>query len=176
MSLLVDLPEGFRVLDAADPRAVEVADVPEPLRAWYADVVAARAAAGAVLLALQVERPPDGARAALSAAVHLHPLDPAPAEVVVQGLRAIALARTSPAGEVSVLDLPLGPAVASADVRRTAAGTPAAFAVLQLPVPALGRLVTLTLCTPVLERLATCAAVTAAIGARMRIEDEEAVA
>lgn len=175
--LVLELPEGFVVLDAADPARVDLRAVPEQLAEWYAQVVAARTAAGAELLAVQVEPSPDDPEqpTALSLAVHLLPLEPVPAEVAVQGLRAIALARTTTSGEVSVLDLPLGPAVGTADVV-TYEGVPAAVAVLQLPLPEVGRLLTLTLCTPAAARLPECAAVAAAVGARVRLEPPEVAA
>lgn len=177
VGVTVALPDGFVVLDAADPALADVRQVPEPLADWYAQVVAARVAAGAELLALQVEAAgDDGAPpAAVSLAVHLLPLDAGRVEVVVQGLRALALARTSTSGEVSVLDLPLGPAVGAADVVDHA-GAPAARVTLQLPLPQLGRLLTLTLCTPAADRLPACAALAAAVAARLRLDDSEAAA
>lgn len=173
----IELPAGFVVLDAADPAQVELTGLPEQLEEWYAEVVAARTAAGAELLALQVERSPDDPEqlTALSLAVHLLPLEPAPVEVVVQGLRALALARTTTSGQVSVLDLPAGPAVGAADVVRHA-GVPAAVVTLQLPLPQIGRLLTLTLCTPAADRLAACAAVAAAVSARVRPDTPEVAA
>jgi hypothetical protein len=173
----IELPEGFVVLDVVAPAQVEVAGLPEQLAEWYARVVAARTAAGAELLALQVEPAPDDPEqlTALSLAVHLLPLAPAPVEVVVQGLRALALARTTTSGQVSVLGLPTGPAVGAADVVLHA-GVPAAAATLQLPLPQIGRLLTLTLCTPAADRLAACAAVAAAVSARVRLDLPERTA
>ena len=175
--LTIELPEGFVVLDAADPAQGDVRDLPEQLTGWRAQVVAARTSAGAELLALQVEPSLDDPEQliALSLAVHLLPLEPAPVEVVVQGLRALALARTTPSGQVSVLDLPAGPAVGAADLVPHD-GVPAALVTLQLPLPGIGQLLTLTLCTPDAVRLPACAAVAAAVGARVRLDTPEVAA
>lgn len=175
--LVLELPEGFVVLDAADPGQVEVQEVPGELAQWYSSVVAVRTASGAQLLALQLE-PAAGdpeRLTALSLAVHLHPLEPQPAERVVQGLRAIALARTTTSGEVSVLDLPLGPAVGAADIVDHG-GVPSGVVTLQLPLLQIEQLLTLTFCTPAWEQLAACVAVAAAVAARVRLEAPEAAA
>lgn len=164
--IALDLPEGFTVLAAADATLVDVVAVPAPLVPWHDEVLRARAAAGASLVALQVEQLPEPTAVAL--AVHLAPLAPAPPAVVVQGLRALALTRTSPAGEVALLDLPLGSAVACADVQDDARGA-VAVATVQLPLPLGSWLVTLTLSTPAHQRLAALAALAAAVAARLHL-------
>lgn len=172
-TVALDLPEGFVVLDAADPGLAQVlpgADDPA-LQAWLGEVADSRASSGAVLVAVQLER--DGEQVvAVSLVVHLHPLDAAePLEVAVQGLRAMALARTSPQGEVSVLELPAGPAVATAEVVDVDGRGAAALVAVQLPLPAAGQLLTLTMSTPATSRLAACAAAAAVIACRVRLED-----
>ena len=177
VGLVLELPEGFVVLDAAHPRQMDVPEVPAELVEWYSGVVAARTAAGAELLALQVQRSGEDPEqlTALSLAVHLHPWEAQPVERVVQGLRAIALAATTASGEVSVLDLPLGAAVGAADVVEHG-GVPAAVVTLQLPLPQIGQLLTLSLCTPSPEQLAACASVGAAVAARVRLDGPEVAA
>ena len=166
-ALELDLPEGFVVLAADAPSLVDVGQLPGPLTSWYDEVTTAAAAAGASLVALQLEATDSSPEpTAVSLVLHVAPLDPVEPEVAVQGLRAIALARTSTSGEVGVLDLPLGAAVGSADVQDRH-GRTAAVATVQLPL-ASGLLVTLTLSTPAVERIAALAALAAAVAARLR--------
>lgn len=167
----LDLPDGFVVLAANDPGLVEVGEVPPPLSSWYEDVTTAAAAAGATLVAVQLEHS-DAVQqpTAVSLVLHLAPLDAVEPEVAVQGLRAIALTRTSTHGEVAVLDLPLGPAVASADLQERGARA-AAVAMVQLPLATAGVLATLTLCTPATELLPALAALAAAVAARLRLDE-----
>lgn len=166
--ITLDLPAGFTVLAAQDAALVDVTAVPAPLAEWYDEVGQARAAAGASLVALLVEQLPEPTTVSL--AVHLAPLAPAPSAIVLQGLRALALARTSLAGEVTVLDLPLGSAVACADVQDDVRG---AVAVATVQLPLVGWLLTLTLSTPAPERLAALAALTAAVSTRLHVLDAE---
>lgn len=166
----LDLPGGFVVVDAADASLVEVTEVPEALTEWYDEVRTERERAGALLVAVQAEHAVADELTAVGLVVHLLPLDPLPEQVVVQALRACALARTSTAGEVAVLELPLGPAVAAADLVRRG-DREAAVATVQLPLPQLGHVVTLTLSTPARDRLPALAALSAAVAARLHTVD-----
>jgi hypothetical protein len=158
----LDLPDGLAVVDADDPLLVEVEGVAPALQQWWDQLRAARSSAGAALVAVQT-----GAVTPLSLVAHLGPLPAGADDVVVQGLRAMALARTSPTGEVSVLDLPAGAAVASADV--VGAG---AQAVVQLPLPRVGELLTLTVAAADQELVAECAALAAAVAARVQVGED----
>lgn len=166
----LDLPEELVVVAAAREELVQVAEVTPELQAWWDAVRSSQQVAAADLVAVRVPSPEDPLPLAL--VVGRQPLAPEPDDVVVQGLRALAVQRTGPAGEVSVLDLPAGPAVASADAVESAEG-PAALVIVHLPLPALAQLLTLTLSSPWAHRLTDCAALAAAVAARVRIEQPE---
>ena len=166
--VVVDLPEDLVVV-AGQHR--EIAAVAPELRGWWESVLSAQEASGADLVAVRLPRP-DGDGPPVSLVVGRRPLAPEPDDVVLQGLRVLALQRTGPRGEVSVLDLPAGAAVASADTVETDQG-PAAVVVVHLPLPRLAELLTLTLSSPEPHRLADCAALAAAVAARVRIEEAE---
>lgn len=166
--LVLDLPEELVVV--AGPHR-EIADVTPELRAWWVSVQSAQESSGAELVAVRLPPPGDDGLP-VSLVVGRQPLLPEPDDVVLQGLRVLALQRTGPAGEVSVLDLPAGPAVASADTLDAPEGR-AAVVVVHLPLPTLAQLLTLTLSSPWPHRLADCAALAAAVAARVRIEEPE---
>ncbi|HVM26939.1 MAG TPA: hypothetical protein VM433_04610 [Mycobacteriales bacterium] len=180
VALQLVLPAGFVVLDAEEGALVDVVSVPAELEPWWQGVRADRAGSGALLAAVAWGRVdvPGGERVAttVSLVVHLLPLPPEEPAVVVAGLHGIARARTSTAGEVCMLDLALGTAVASADVVDVLTDDGAhraATAVVQLPVPELGGLLTLTLSTPDPADLAPCAALAAALAGRVTLTASE---
>lgn len=170
--LEVGLPEHFTVVAAADPSLVEVPQVPDELQEWWAGVQAAQAAAGADLVALGVQVVGD-APAVVSLALKVLPLSADP-QTSLAGLRAIALAETSVDGEVSLLSVPGGEAVAAADVVHGPDGEPAARVVVHLVLPAVRQSVTLTLVTASPAHLPLLAALAVQVAAGVRPPDEEA--
>lgn len=150
MTVLLDLPSDLVVVAARDEGLVDVRQVSPELAEWHASLL------GEVEL-VAVRVPPPDDPWTLSLVVSFAPLSVGPEEVVLQGLRRWAAAR----GEVQVLDLPAGTAVATARVEQ---GTAALVEVL-LP---LGRfLLTLAVCSPQPERLPECASLAAAVAERV---------
>ncbi len=155
--LRLDLPDDLVVVAARNDALREVRGVGPELAGWHEEL----ATADLELVAVRVGAAP------LSLVVALSPLPPGPDDVVLQGLRVLAAERTGADGEAAVLDLPIGSAVATADVAQTERG-PAAIVVVQLPLPASGRLLVLTLSSPDPSRLPDCAALAAAVAMRVR--------
>lgn len=153
----LDLPDELVVVAARDDALVDVQDVEPELADWHGEL----ASADVELVAVRVGAAP------LSLVVALSPLPAGPDDVVLQGLRVLAAERAGADGEVAVLDLPLGSAVATADEAVTERG-PAAIVVVQLPLPASGRLLVLTLSSPDPSSLPECASLAAAVAMRVR--------
>jgi hypothetical protein len=156
-ALRLDLPDDLIVVAARDEALLDVREVCPELAGWHEELVSAEAE----LVAVRVGAAP------LSLVVALSPLPAGPDDVVLQGLRVLAAERIGADGEVTVLDLPIGSAVATADVAQTERG-PAAIAVVQLPLPGSGRLLVLTLSAPEPASLPDCAALGAAVAMRVR--------
>lgn len=152
----LDLPAELVVVAARDELLLNVRGVCPELAGWYDEV----ASADVELVAVRVGAAP------LSLVVALSPLPAGPDDVVLQGLRRLSTER-APDGEVAVLDLPIGSAVATAEVAVTERG-PAAIVVVQLPLSATGRLLVLTLSSPDPSRLPECASLAAAVAVRVR--------
>lgn len=156
-ALRLDLPDQLVVVAARDDALLDVQGVGPELAGWHEEL----ATADVELVAVRVGAAP------LSLVVGLSPLPSGPDDVVLQGLRVLAAERAGADGEVAVLDLPIGSAVATAEVAVTERG-PAAIVVVQLPLSATGRLLVLTLSSPDPSRLPECASLAAAVAVRVR--------
>lgn len=129
---------------------------------------------GLVLRAVQRAATEHADRPAAGIAVALTPLPAPPEEGALAALYALARHRTSLAGTVTVLDLPAGCAVATADwaVLETAEGD-APLALAQVFLPLGPTLLTLTVSTPLAADLGPAVELAGALAARIRLDGPE---
>ena len=147
----LDLPSELVVVAARDPALVDVRHVAPELADWHEGLQG-----DVELVAVRVPPPDDPWP--LSLVVALRPLPAGPAEVMLQGLRMWA-------GSSEVLELPSGPAVATA---RVAQGEQGAAALVEVLLPLGSLVLVLTVCSPDPERLAHCTSLAAAVAERVQ--------
>lgn len=147
----LDLPSELVVVAARDPALVDVRHVAPELARWHAGLQG-----DVELVAVRVPSSDDPWP--LSLVVALRPLPYGPQDVVLQGMRIWA-------GSSEVLQLPSGPAVATA---RVAQGEQGAAALVEVLLPMAPLLLVLTVCSPDPERLAHCASLAAAVAERVQ--------
>ncbi len=173
-SLSLALPPGFHVLAAHDSAVVDPLELDddEAGSAWLNDVRASSSAAGALLCALHTESW-KGETVQASLVVTARPFDDDPS-LLLAAMRLQALDSTSTSGQVTLLQLPLGPAVGTVDVvvvgddhSRTG------LVEVQVIAASTSTLVQLTLSTPALPLLPAYAAMTAHIAAQLSLGLED---
>lgn len=171
-SLAVPLPPGFHVLAAQDDDVLDRLELDELGSAWLDSVRASSTAAGALLCAVHAERW-EGELVQASLVVTARAYDDDPG-LLLAAIRLSALDSTSTSGQVSQLELPLGPAVATADVVVVGPGRSLTGLVeVQALSETTGSVVQLTLCTPAPSLLTAYAAMTVDIAAHLSLRTGE---